>query len=359
MQRKILTALTAAFALVAGAPAPAASPPKVLVEAVSAPPQFVSGGKVLVRVRAADGPFSATLNGRDISDAFVGGSGAEGLIQGLRLGDNRIEVDQGRERSVLVVRNHPLEGPIVSGPHLTPFVCQTEDFKLPDGTTLGPPLDADCFAATKVQYLYKAKGEPALKPLGNPAAVPADADTARNLAGVTVPFVVRVETGVINRAIYQFAVLHNPATDGPIGPRTPPKGWARRLLAVHGTGCPRGWYIQGSAMGVNPIDVQRLRQGFAVFTSTLNHPTNSCNAVLAGETTLMVRQHVIETLGAPLYTLSMGSSGGAYTSLQVADAFPGLFDGVLTAATFPDALAIALQGSDGRLLNHYFREFKN
>jgi len=28
----------------------------------------------------------------------------------------------------------------------------------------------------------------------------------------------------------------------------------------------------------------------------------------------------------------------------------------LTSATFPDALAIALQSSDGRLLNHYFRE---
>ena len=109
-------------------------------------------------------------------------------------------------------------------------------------------------------------------------------------------------------------------------------------------------------MGVTPLDVARLGQGFAVFTSTLNHPTNSCNAVLAGETTLMVRQHVIETLGAPLYTLSMGSSGGAYTSLQIADAFPGLFDGVLTSATFPDALAISLQSSDGRLLNHYFRD---
>jgi hypothetical protein len=328
----------------------------VLVEAVSAPPQFVSGGKVLVRIRAANGPFSVTLNGRDVSEAFAGGSGSEGLIEGLRLGENRIEVNQGRERSVLTVRNHPLEGPILSGPHMKPFICQTQDFKLPDGSTLGPPLNADCFAATKVQYLYKPRGEAALKPLPNPTPLPADADTTTTLAGASAPFVVRVETGVINRAIYQFAVLHNPATDGPIGPRTPPKGWARRLLAVHGTGCPRGWYIQGAAMGVNPIDVQRLSQGFAVFTSTLNHPTNSCNAVLAGETTMMVRQRVIETLGAPLYTLSMGSSGGAYTSLQVADAFPGLFDGVLTAATFPDALAIALQGSDGRLLNRYFRE---
>ena len=82
--------------------------------------------------------------------------------------------------------------------------------------------------------------------------------------GATVPFVVRVETGVINRAVYQFAVLHNPATDGAVGPRTPPKGWARRLLAVHGTGCARGWYIQGAAMGVSPLDANRLPR--------VNHP---------------------------------------------------------------------------------------
>lgn len=357
----IATLAVATLGLTAATPplnAPAKpKPAQVLaIESVSAPAEFVSGGKVLVRVRAENGAFTVALNGRDVSDAFSGGSGAEGLVTGLRLGSNQIVVGQGKKRATLNVINHPLEGPVLSGPHTQPFICQTKDFKLPDGTTLGPALDRDCFAATQVQYLYKAKGETALKVLARPEAVPTDADVTTTLSGLSVPFIVRVETGVINRAIYQFAVLHNPAGDGPVGPRTPPKGWAKRLLAVHGTGCARGWYVQGAAMGVSPIDVVHLGQGFAVFTSTLNHPTNSCNAVVAGETTLMVRQHVIEILGAPLYTLSMGQSGGAYTSLQIADAFPGLFDGVLTAATFPDALAISLQSSDGRLLNRYFRD---
>ena len=52
--------------------------------------------------------------------------------------------------------------------------------------------------------------------------------------------------------------------------------------------------------------------------------------------------------------MSTGGSGGAYTSLQVADAFPGLFDGVNIGATFPDALAIAHVGPDAHLLMHYF-----
>ncbi len=54
---------------------------------------------------------------------------------------------------------------------------------------------------------------------------------------------------------------------------------------------------------------------------------------------MMGKEHFIETFGVPAYTISTGGSGGAYTSLQVADAFPGLIDGVDIRATFPDALS--------------------
>ena len=69
---------------------------------------------------------------------------------------------------------------------------------------------------------------------------------------------------------------------------------------------------------------------------------------------MMGKEHFIETFGVPLYTLSTGGSGGAYTSEQVADAFPGLFDGIRISAVFPDALSIALSALDGHLLTHYF-----
>ena len=68
---------------------------------------------------------------------------------------------------------------------------------------------------------------------------------------------------------------------------------------------------------------------------------------------MMDKEHVIKSFGVPDFTVSKGSSGGAYTSLQVADAFRGLFDGVLIGATFPDALSIALSGLDAHLLAHY------
>jgi hypothetical protein len=69
---------------------------------------------------------------------------------------------------------------------------------------------------------------------------------------------------------------------------------------------------------------------------------------------MMSKEHFIETFGVPLWTASYGCSGGSYGSSQLADALPGLFDGILIACTFPDPLGIAFSGSDGHLLTHYF-----
>ena len=190
----------------------------------------------------------------------------------------------------------------------------------------------------------------------NPTSLPPDVAKTVTATGETVNFIVRVETGTMNRGIYQNAILHDPTVDPIPSPLAPPKGWNRRLIAMHGAGCPAGWYIQGAAQGANILDPERLGEGYALFINTLNHPTNSCNAFLAGETTMMGKEHFIETFGVPLYTISTGGSGGAYTSLQIADAFPGLIDGVDIRATFPDALAIALSGLDAHLLVHYFTQ---
>jgi hypothetical protein len=249
---------------------------------------------------------------------------------------------------------------VFSGPWLQPFICQTAQFTLPDGSKLGPPLDANCSARTVVQYIYKPVGVAPKDPrqwyraLPSTSSLPPDVAKTTTMTGETVNFVVRVETGTMNRGIYQNAILHDPTVDPPVSPFSPPKGWNRRLVAMHGVGCPAGWYIQGAAQGANILDADRLGAGYALFINTLNHPTNSCNAVLAGETAAMGKEHFIETFGVPFYTTSTGRSGGAYTSLQIADAFPGLFDGIEIGATFPDALSIALSGLDGHLLAHYY-----
>jgi hypothetical protein len=352
-------------AVVAGRPAQGTAS-KIDIRTLSTHPDRVSGGDVLVEIVPSGGSRSApqvTLNGRDVSSAFHSAPpsrGSIGLVTGLRLGTNTLNVagkSWGVADASLDLTNYPITGPIVSGPHINPFVCQTDTFKLPDGSTLGPPTDADCSSPTRIQYVYLPKNAAEFKSLPTTSELPDDLATTTTIGGKRVPFVVRVETGTMNRGIYQNLVLHDPTRDPAPTPFTPPPAWNKRLIAVHGVGCPSGWYRQGGVMGVNPlagVNLTRLGEGYAIFTNTLNHPTNSCNAFLAGETAMMGKEHAIETFGVPDFTVSMGSSGGAYTSLQIADEFPGLFDGVLVNATFPDALSIALSGEDAHLLTHYF-----
>jgi len=96
---------------------------------------------------------------------------------------------------------------------MQPFICQTQNFTLPDGTKLGLPADEDCSAPTKITYLYMSTAGGALQPLPSTSSLPADVAMTTTLSGLTVPFVVRVETGTMDRAIYQNAVLHDPTSE--------------------------------------------------------------------------------------------------------------------------------------------------
>ena len=349
---------------IAAAASRQAEPSRLAIATLSTDAQRVTGGDVLLQVTLPAGAGIAALrvtaNGKDVTSAFreTAPHAAVGLVAGLVNGHNSIAATLKRARVSLEVTNYPITGPVISGPWQQPFICQTESFKLPDGSTLGKPLDANCSAKTVVQYVYwnpsanGGKGE--FAPLADPTKLPPDVVKTTTMTGETVNFVVRVETGTMDRGIYQNAILHDPNVDAAVSPFAPPKGWNHRLVAVHGVGCPAGWYIQGDKLGVPVLDHARLAEGYALFNNTLNHPTNSCNPFLAGETTMMGKEHFVETFGVPLYTFSTGQSGGAYTSLQIADAFPGLFDGISIGLTFPDALQIALTGLDSRLLMHYF-----
>ena len=334
------------------------------IRILSSKAEYVSGGDALIEIsvpaNARDGDrLTATVGGRDVSSAFrldARSGRMLGLVTGLANGANELRADFTGTVATLTLTNYPVTGPMISGPHATPYNCRTEAFVMPDGTRLGTATDTNCSAPTKVQYLYRSTAGGALRAMPSTTALPADVAQTTTVAGVQVPFVVRVETGTMNRGIYQNAMLHNPVSEPAPSPLTPPRGWNRKLIAVHGTGCTGGWYIQGAALGVSTFTgtmLTRLGEGYAVFNNTLNHPANSCNAVLAAETTMMGKEKLIETLGVPTATVSTGTSGGAYTSLQVGDMVPGIFDGVFIDATFPDALSISLSALDSKLVNRY------
>ncbi|WP_017597736.1 DUF6351 family protein [Nocardiopsis lucentensis] len=351
---------------------PSAAPATPLPEDAGAPtlqvlssrPDAVMGGTALVRLGLPSGtaPDRArlTVDGEDVTDAlravYLDGAGPalEGVVTGLPEGGSTLVASLSGLRTRLTVTNHPARGPVFSGPHETPFVCDTDSFDLHGGGTLGPALDEDCSAPTVVRHMYRTAGG-AWAAMPDPDRVPDDAARTTTSAGAEVPYTVRVETGTANRAIYETAVLFTPGADGP-DPWHAPEGWNRRLVYKFGGGCKGGWYVQGSkTAGV--LDDGMLSRGYAVASATLNVFGFNCNDLLAAETMSAVRERFVLAHGAPDLTLGWGSSGGAYQSHQIADNYPGLLDGVVVSQSFPDVLtSLVPAAADALLLDTYARE---
>jgi hypothetical protein len=357
-----------AFAVALGgllvvSPAMGAEPGLIKITALSNRPDKLSGGDVLVGVDLPDQTLAADitfkLNGDDISGNFRPGlpeHSLVGLVSGLRIGRNTVELFRSGEGSAsaeLVLTNHPIGGPIFSGPQEQPFICQTESFKLPDGSMLGPALDGSCSVKTVITYVYRSENG-ALKPLSDLNILPADVARTTTSLGQEVPYIVRIETGTINRSIYQIAVLHDPVSTPTVSPFNPPNSWNRRLLYSFGGGCIGGWFKQGSSVGTTPVIDGIVGKGYASVSASLNVFGNNCQDVTAAETMMMVKEHFIEAYGVPLFTFGRGGSGGDYQQIQIAANYPGLLDGIIPGATFPDVLATIQFLTDVQLLNHYY-----
>lgn len=334
------------------------------VAVLSSAPERVTGGDALIEV-TLPGPaltlsFSASLNGSNVTSAFKTNPATGtrvGLVAGLRTGDNTFTAIVDGSPTSVTLKNYPANGPVFSGPWETPFFCQTEQFNLPDGTKLGTPLDPNCSAATKVVYVYKsttATTPNAFKPLPSLTSLPADVAQTTTSTGATVPFVVRVENGTVNRAIYQIAMLHDPSKIAP-DPLNPSAGWNKRLIYTFGGGCIRGWYVQGTSTG-GVIDDFMLGKGYAIASSTLNVFGNNCQDVTAAESMMLVKEKFIENYGVPKHTQGFGCSGGSYQQHQIVDNYPGLLDGIIPGCSFPEVgFATINMISDSRLLSTYYK----
>ena len=359
------TTLALALAGVGGcAPAETAGVPRI--ETLSARPDMVSGGDVLVRVEPPPGMSVEALvvrhDDQDVTTAFrPDEQGAMvGLVTDLSRGSSRLSVTaRGGAPVELELRNHPVTGPVFSGSHQQPFLCETTEFRVfgrEQDETLGAPIDEQCTAERRVDYAYRSVDGGALKPLADPTARPDDLAHTTTLLDDEVPYVVRIETGTINRAIYQIAMLHDPTADPEPDPWQAPAGWNGRLVFTFGGGCVNGWYRQGASTGGVTDDVM-LRQGYAVASSSLNVFGNNCNDLLAAETMMMVKERFIEAYGVPRFTIGWGCSGGSYQNHQIADNYPGLLDGIIPGCSFPDVVSGTIPFiTDARLLNRYFNE---
>jgi Tannase-like family of unknown function (DUF6351) len=356
---------TAAFALTLTAVLNAAGSASVTMTTLSSRPEFVSGGDALIEVKAAAGTaltqVALTLNGKDVSSQIAHDTTTgtyRGVVSGLVVGQNKLVATVKapfKGEATLTVTNYPAAGPILSGTHLTPFECNTEQ------SGLGKATDADCSAPRKIWYLYRASDN-TFKPLDNPTGPrPADLVQTTTNDGKTVPYIVRVDSGVVNRAIYQLAILDDP-TPATVNADAykPSAGWNRKLMVSFG-GSSGTQYIQGAEPspvaavaagaraggGSRVMNHAALSKGFAFLISSELVNGRRGNAVLQGETLMMLKEYFIEHYGVPKWTVGQGGSGGAIQQLVITEMYPGLLDGLMPSLSFPDS---SLHTNDSILL---------
>ena len=335
-----------------------ASQAQLGVRVLSNKPYLISGGDALLEIRASAAQaddLRLVVNGiaRNVEIRQTGMEGDlhvyRAMLRDLMAGTNHVEVRAGDASAELPLVNYPRSGPIFSGDHQSPYFCLGQLAPTADGSPRqfaignGEYLDAttgdpNCSLPGRVDYVYRTRDDdPSFLPLTNPGERPANLAFTVTNEGLEVPFIVRLETGTINRAIYQIAVLHHPAGEQP-SPLSGPGAWNGRLVYTFGGGCEAGFFQGESTGGV--LDDSVLGLGYAVASSTLNvNAQGGCNDVLSAETAMMVKEHFIETFGPPRYTIGRGGSGGAMQQFLIAGAYPGILDGLLPSNTFPDAVS--------------------
>lgn len=301
---------------------------------------LLSGGDALVEVVLPDGVDPAgvrmDLDGRDVSADFARRDNGRymGLLHGLAVGNNELRATfpgGGGQRITLI--NHPAGGPVFAGPQVQPWTCADGD------------QNDNCNREPTVEYMVSSgSGFSAYDPASPPASVP----TTVTDEGRTVPFIIRVETGNLDRDQYRFAVLWDPAK--PFEPWAPQEGFNRKLVIYHGASCDTA-YEMASAPDV--LDAAILGRGYATMSHALNNSGHNCNMVVQAEAMIMTKERVIETLGELRYTIGSGCSGGALAQQWVANAYPGLYQGITPACSFTDAYSSGIQRTDYTLLRAY------
>ncbi len=341
--------LAASFAVIHDSSKSAAP---IEIKVLSSRSDMVSGGDALVEVKAPTGvepnQITLQLNGKQIatplnSDPETGSMRA--LVAGLSNGKNILRASTKGKPSLeasLTLTNHPITGPILSGPHLSPYECRTVE------SGLGEPLDSDCSASPKTEYFYRGSTN-TFKPLTDLSGPrPADLVTTTTNEGKTVPYIVRVDSGTVNRTIYRIAMLDDPQPSR--SPLAPGPGWNRKLAVGFGGGAGTQ-YNQGVNQATGALNHVYLSRGFAFMIATELVNQLHSNAVLQGETLMMLKEHFIKTYGVPKWTVGFGGSGGAIQQLLITEICPGLLDGLQPSLSFPDS---SMQTADSGLLQIFW-----
>jgi hypothetical protein len=335
----------ALFLLAAAAPAGASAEP-ITISVLSGRADLVSGGDALMRIGGVSSTkgLKVTVGGTNRTKAFAKRADGTivGLVRGLKLGRSAIIARAGNRAAQLTVTNHPASGPIFSGPQLKPWKCQAT------------AKDAQCNEPAKFSYVYRSTdpSKSGFQPY-DPANPPSDVATTKTENGHTLPFIVRVETGYLDRDQYQIAVLFQPGK--PWAAVAPQPQFNHKLLIHHGASCGDD-HQTGTAPGVTDSEAQQaLGLGFATMSHALDNAGHNCNLASEAESLIMTKEHLIDHYGTLRYTIGTGCSGGSLAEQWIANAYPGVYQGIMPTCSFPDAWSTATQFLDYHQTLRYFQ----
>jgi len=386
-----LAALTIAAVLVAPGSVAAEDSNTWSIEILSSAPDQVSDGDALVRVGFPGDAIKENarllLNGVDVTGSLAPqGEYLVGVVGGFALGENLLELlpsaNAETAKAQLVVVNHPIAGPIFSGPQQQPFVCTTARVGLgqpiidnqdmigikvaqedvngnyprdgrgyPTAAAMIIGYSKNCAGNRRIEYQYRTTGG-AFLPLADPTGpLPANIAMTTTLDGQTVPYIVRWERGTINRFIYSIAMLAPTAETDPNQPDD--SLWNGRLVFSLEGGVAIG-RTQGTIGGGAQLRHDVLHLGYAVLASSGLRTNTHYNLQLGGETALMLKEHFVEDHGVPLYTVGVGGSGGAIQQYVYAQNHPGLIDAAIPQYSYSDMITQTIHVGDCELLEHYF-----
>lgn len=339
---------------------------------------LISDGNALIEVTAQNPEMlkkvTVLLGTRDVSDQFALRANGRymGLLQGLALGENQLAVTLANgARLAKTVVNHPNGGPVFSGPQVQPWTCTNE-----------AATDAQCnqpveysfqyLPANKLQHVLTRSSlpdqqfAPTFLPY-DPQNPPPAGEIAMTTTdhGVTVPFIIRTERGVQNRDRYQIRTLFNPAQAWQAW--QPQPQWNGKVLIHHGgnvgvtygPGNPPNGDISGTAPDgaeflLGDSITVALGRGFVTTSTALANLGHNVNLVTSAESLMMVKERIVEQYGEIRYTIGTGCSGGAIAQQHVANAYPGIYQGLIVQCSYPDVWTTATQFADYNLLNSYF-----
>jgi len=314
---------------------------------------LVSGSNALVSVELETSPraIRVELNGANITNTFsVRPNGRfEGLVTGLVEGRNILRVRPGNGVGRWIeIQNHPIGGPVFSGEQIQPWLCRTQ---VQTNPSLGPPTDAQCNAPTVVELFYRNLNNQFVA--YDPATPPAPESILQTTTdeGKTVPFIVERVTGTANRGIYQFALLVDPTK--PVSPWTE-QPWSGKLVNSFGGACGVNYQQPTVGNQLGGQNASLLGRGFAVATSSLNTYGNQCNDIISAEALMMTKEILIERHGPIRYTIGTGGSAGTMQQHLIAEAYPGLLDGLTTSLLYEDHWYQVVSSFDCILLWRYF-----